>query len=130
MSYLKTKSFKQPSFLLILLFRGYDISWIERPSQTEQAHQSVAISVKQEVPGRSHRFLHLSSLAPVPYYDQAGAQKKCGLQDFMEQYHGQPSLLTNICGLLTTCPSTTTLNRIVNYRNKIGNYRNLFHFHK
>ena len=101
-----------------------------KTSSHQQAYQSVAISVKQEVPAGSHRFLHLSSLTPIPYYDQAGAQTKCGLQDFMEQYRGQPSLLTNICGLQTTCPGTTALNRIVNNRNKIGNYRNLFHFHK
>ena len=68
-----------------------------KTSSHQQAYRSVAISVKQEVPAGSHRFLHLSSLTPIPYYDQAGAQTKCGLQDFMEQYHGQPSLLTNIC---------------------------------
>lgn len=69
LSLLKTKTFKQHSVLLTLLFWGSSISWDREgalPSQRALVNQWVTISVKPEFPARSHICSsHHASLQPL-----------------------------------------------------------------
>lgn len=91
-----------------------------------QPHSAALLNQWQSVGSQrsqpDHTFFPSSSLTPAPYYNQAGAQTKCDLWDFMEQPHGQP---THVRGS-QTCMS---LHHYLEPNSQgEGNYRNLFHF--